>query len=310
MTRKLLIILTSLVMAVFMAIPAFAAATSYDIWPSSTAAYQMQNASSAYTSTGAVTVYLDLHSKKVNSTALDKHYTVVLGNASTGSRTINVSQVLAKAMADHSELKFQNSSGVNINANASSFYQIVYNGSTYAPSSTTAKDGWMIRINKKLVLLSGTPNTSSAYGAAINNTYVKNGYTIDVYMDNVSSESNASNFPRIQKALYDPSTKKLTSVTVDYSKDWFGGTNYSIWYIDPFTALSGAIVKVYDSTGDDVATAETGNDGTATLNYTLSAGNYRIQVEPTFKTSGFYTNIHSQIHCTVDSEGGITWKRY
>jgi len=308
--RKITVLLMALVMTVAMSVPAFAASTTYDVWPSDSAAFQLQNSASAYASTGAVTVYLDLHSKKVNGSALDKHYTVVLGTPSTGSRTVTVTQVLAKAMADHSELKFQNSSGANINANATSFYQVVYNGTVYSPSGIGEKDGWMVRINKKLVLLSGSPNTSSAYGAAINNTYVKNGSTIDVYMDKVSSENDASNFPRIQNAVYDPSTKKLTSVTVEASKDWFGGTNYSIWYINPFTPLSNATVKIYDSTGDDVASAQTIADGTATLNHTLSAGNYRIQVEPTFKTNGYYANIHSQIHCTVDANGGITWKRY
>ena len=83
-------------------------------------------------------------------------------------------------------------------------------------------------------------------------------------------------FDRITSASY---SSGVTTVQVDKSRNWYGAAPSYTWNIDSFSGLDSATVAIYTSSGTYLASATTNSSGTATINYTLSAGTYVIFFE-------------------------------
>ena len=283
----LAILFAAAFMVAIMAVPAFATSGNATYY-TGTDGYYVQNDSNSDVE-GKVIVKVNIHSQLNGTDSVDLHRSVSFGNENTAARTIYVSKVLKTLMDGVSGLKFQKYGGTDITATSASFYQVKYNNVIYAPTSRYAKDGWMFTINKKFPLDSGTPG-NDAWGEAINTAYVKDGDVIDVFWNKADSQTDCAVFDRITSASY---SSGVTTVQVDKSRNWYGAAPSYTWNIDSFSGLDSATVAIYTSSGTYLASATTNSSGTATINYTLSAGTYVIGVAETW--NGSYTGIiHTQ----------------
>lgn len=314
--RSLFIAFITALMVAALAVPAFAAVSTKEWW-NTTVGYQEQNIQSAYNSSSDVTVPVLIHSNKVGSNSLDLHYSVTVPVSTT--HAVTVAEVIDQLMDDHTNLHFQKvtalsggepSEYADISSSDYSFYRIydTATSTSYAPPSYLAKTGWMVKINKKFVLENGSSlDPYSISGADIGHTYVKSGYVIDLFYDDVSDQGDCAYFTRVSYGEYNTSTKKL-KVTVDYATDYFGPALAYPWYISSYGALYNATVNIIDSTGDVKATGTTNSSGEATISISsLSAGPYRIDVAPTWKTNGIAGIMHSQAHFTKNSNNTVSW---
>lgn len=292
--RRSTLLLAAVFVMIVMAVPAFA--TTY--YTSGEAAYTTQDIDD-YKTTAAVTVTLRIQSRKTgsgyNDPAIDETYSVTVPASST-PRAATVSQVLYYAMQSNSGLYFKNYAGNNISSNSDYVYSVVYNNNTYAPvddghyiqSIPVPWNGWMVTVNGKYVLKSGTtPATGTldseygdADGRSINNTYVANGDVVTFFYNDANSHSAADDVLRIQSASYDSSTQKF-SVNVESSRNWYANYNSNtiVWHITDYAPVQSATVQIYNSNGTRVAYGTTDSSGLAYLSATgtITSGTYTVK---------------------------------
>ena len=292
--RKLSLLLAAIFVMMIMAVPAFATVYHTD---SDTAAYYTQddNDSSYYTST-AITVTLDIQSKRNGTASTDTSYSkeldITLTPSSSTRYTVADLLIAANNMTGES-IHFQNYDGNDLDYGSSGSlpsycYKAVLDGVTYAPTGLYDKNGWMFRINGKFPLHSGIPG-STAYGEAINTAYVKDGDVVTFYMDNPGDLFKLAYFSRIKEATY---SSGVLTVTPQVSYNFYYG-NANTWYIQNFYTSSDITCEVYSSitATTPLASAVTGSNGKANLSVTLTSGNtYYIRVMKEFYDSSAFIN--------------------
>lgn len=316
---SLAILFAAALMVTIMAVPAFATVYYQD---SDVAAYYTQGAESEYSTTNAVTVTLRIQSRKYSSdyssSHIDESFQVTIP-ASATSRAVTVSQVLYKAKTDNSGLYFRDYSGNNLTSTSPYCYQIRYGGKTYAPvpdGHTYYWNGWMFMVNGKFPILSGTPatttsdtETGTAQGRAINTTYVKNGDVITMFYNDSNSYSAAADVLRIKSASYDSVSDKF-SVYVQASRNWYvdTGLTEAVWHIMNYDMIQSATVKIYNSSGEEVAYGTTDATGLAYLSATktITSGNYTVKTTlkhkyKSYLGSGYYfvNTTHTEETLTI-----------
>ena len=312
--KRLSAVLLAMLLIVAMTVPVWASTLE----PSYSDDYAWTTQPGSYYTTGDVTVFVDIQSKRTTSpsnTTTDTSFSQELEVTFTGdgstSKRYTVADVLIALNKDTSNnVHFQDYEGNDIdygddgNGNfvvlPTSFYKAQLNGTTYGPTSLSAKNGWMFRINTQFPVSSytdypaGGTIVTDASGLDISQAYVKDNDVLSIYMDNPTSSSNCVRFSRIKSVTYTPGTNTGTlTITPQVSYDYFyGGTyGYSYWYMRGFHTAVGLTVELYSSktSTTPLASATTGNDGKATITYELTSGTaYYIRVKKEFISGSKY----------------------
>ena len=303
--NSLAILFAAALMVTIMAVPAFATTETY--YTDDTAYYTQVDNSTEYNMSGNVTVTLEIQSKKVNNKVYYDKFDVTLESNDYNGK-VTVSDVLVEAMNENTNLHFQNASGVDITNGSASFYQLRVNESNnnytiYAPTSYTAKNGWMFRINSRFPIHSGTVGTN-AQGEDILHAYVKNGEKISLFMDNPISYSDSAYFMRFKQLTY--SSTSVTA-TVQYSRSYYGSAPNYVWNIQQFYLQNSCPVKLYKTT-DLTNPVATGNTSSGVVTFTfssdnpLASGDYYMVIPAEFKTTdntSFLSRIGTRVEFSI-----------
>lgn len=300
---SLAILFAAALMVTIMAVPAFATTDTY--YSDDTSYYKQNDNSYSYNLSGDVTVTLEIQSKKVNGSSYYKKTDVTLSNPGY-TRKVTVADVLVEAMSENSELHFEDASGNDITSSSSSFFQVRIvnsdNTSTiYAPTSYTAKNGWMFRIDSRFPIHSGTVGTD-AVGEDILHAYVKKNQLVSVFMDNPETYSDSVYFTRFKSLTY--SSSSVTAL-VQYSRAYYGPSPSYVWHIGSFYNMNSCPVELYKSTdmNNPVATGTTSSGSvTLTPSSTLTSGTYYVIVPVSYKTTdntSFIDRTKSMVKFTI-----------
>ena len=185
--RKALTLALAFMLVFALSVPAFAT----DYFTTITAYYQ-QGTAPQYSST--IHVNLIVESRQISGNNLYRTVNVAL--TPNGTQSFYVKDVLL-AVQGTNGLIFNDSSGNPIDANDDYVYSITDTNPdpdvTYAPTSPTAWNGWMFRINGQFPLLDDDP----LWGASISTAYVTNGDTIHFYHEDMDDDGLGADYAKI-----------------------------------------------------------------------------------------------------------------
>lgn len=279
--RKALMLALAVMLVFALAIPAFA----QDYFTTTTAYYQQ---GTAPTYSNAIDVNFIVESRKIGSDSLYKTISVTL--TPSGTQSFYVRDVLLAVQNNASNnLTFNDSSGNPIDSSDDYVYSITDTSPnpdvTYAPTSPTAWNGWMFRINGQFPLIKSNPKE----GASISSAYVTNGDTIYFYHDDPSSSSASAKYAKIT-SITDNDSDSLT-VNVKASTNYYGPAPSYTWYINNFANCQYLKVKAYNTNGTYITSGTTDSFGNVTLNVgSFGTNRYKVEVERKYFVNSDYNN--------------------
>ena len=316
--KSLAILFATALMVAVMAVPAFAE-TDYPIW-SDLAGYYIQNAESSYNTISGndVNVTLNIHSKKVNNNYLDLHEKVTVSVTST--HAVTVLEVIRQYDDAHNNLVFEKVTSVSggepngyaaITDSDSYFYRIkdTSTNTEYQPSALLAKDGWMVKVNKKFPMQSNSGETPATFnGADIAHMYVVDDDVIDLYFEDANSDGTPVQFARISKARLNDN--QSIAFFAEYTTTYFGTQAQGFpWTINQYSPLPYASFALYkDGTSSPVRTGNANADGRVTFTGKFDAGLYRLEILGSWQNNGIAEVSHAQrfLTLTVDANRKVT----
>ncbi len=266
--KKAIAVLMAMLMVFAMSTTAFAA--------SGTGYYEV---GSAQNYSNPITVKVVVQSKLYSTTDysnINQIFNVRLGQTNVSGQKFTVADAMyAISSNTGSGIVARDSSGSAITAESKYIYSMTKDSKTYAPGLptpglTTAKDGWMFRVNGKLPIKANT--SANPQGTDISETYLKDGDVVHFYW-NYPYQANGA----VQSVNYLSANVTYTSnsgdlqITATKSSSYFDTpSNNYFWHIYDFatyTGLSGSSypVTVYDSSFNTVKTGTMGSSGTVTL---------------------------------------------
>ena len=300
--NKIMILIMSALMIMMLTVPAFAQTYMDDGY--GTAGSFKQGQASQYSTPNAVHVTVTIESKKQSSNQITYRKIPITLPAVTGGKSYTVRDAL-KAVQDDADnhLQFLDDDGDPI-TNTSTYFKSVKdttNNVTYSPSGIlTSYDGWFFRLNGR-VALHYLSTDNNPLGGTIADTYLTDNDEINVYFDNLYSESLACECNKIFSVDYDSSTNK-TTVNVKSAYDWFTPVTYA-WHIEDFENVKDIDVEIFDSTNHSKGTATTDSSGNAVINTgALTSGEtYTVYAysSGTRTATGYLINTTDSVEYTV-----------
>jgi hypothetical protein len=219
---------------------------------------------------------------------------VILGNASIEEPQVYyVVDVLVAAEQQYSQLEFFEYGTTPLSTRSSYMdnMSITSGGTTYNFASDygySYYNGWMFRVNDKFTMLNAAdypagwdPTTDGPVGAAINQAYVENGVTVDLYFANADQTTTATQYERFESASYSGSTLTAQITTSVAYNDL---SNNYWWTVTNFAPLASTTVSVYiDGNTANTYTLTTDSSGNISITgLTLPAGTHSLTLVPQF----------------------------
>lgn len=316
--KKLIVLLVTLTMVFASAVPSFAiVAANQPAFGGNT--YYEQTSPSDYYVDGEITVHLHVTTFKYPAGYnIDRVYDVTVGTAGHTNQLITVKDVLEKAATDNSNLAFTiqtvwNSNYLAYDSTLTSVEDsinypslpfgaaILYNGSTaYAC-------GYMFRINGMIPYFTHTNvnNVTKTEGCLINNAYVTNNDTVDLYYKNIYKKFQATRVEYVDRISY---TQNLDGQTYSATFQFMEGQCYYNTNDDDWTLTNWAVNSNYKNSDviiyiDGVSNTVHLDSNTQFTISNLSAGTHSFR----FKTSyaQFATSQNGSIYYDVPSRVGM-----
>jgi hypothetical protein len=282
MSKALMLALAVMLVFAF-SFPAFA----QDYFTTTSGSY-IQESEGSYATSTTIYVNLVVESRQISGNNLYRTVSNIALNPGGVSQTFDVRDALL-AVQGTNGLLFKDSSGNNIDISDDYVYSIVDTtpdpDRTYAPTSPSAWNGWMFRIDGQFPLEDDNP----VWGASISTAYLTNGDTIHFYHDDPSSSSASAKYAKIT-SITDNDSNSLT-VNVKASTNYFPPPNYN-WVINNFANCQGLTVKAYIvGQSTPAATGTTDASGNVTLNVgSFGSNQYKVEVVREYFENEEYNN--------------------
>ncbi len=278
--RKAFMLALAFMLVFALAVPAFAT----DYFTTTDASY-LQGSSGSYATSTTIYVSLVVESRQISGNNLCRTVSNVALNPGGTSRTFNVRDVLL-AVQGTNGLTFNDSSGNPIDSSDDYVYSITDTDPnpdrTYAPTSPTAWNGWMFRIDGQFPLLDDNP----LWGASISTAYLTNWDTIHFYHEDMDDGGSGAYYAKITSVSNDGNnlTANVKASSTYYEDDYD-------WVVNNFTNYQGVTVQVLDADGVSITSGTTNASGNVTLNISnLETSTCKVKVVRRFLSTGDYQN--------------------
>lgn len=280
--RKALMLVLALMLVFAMSGPAMA----QDYFTTTSGSY-LQGTAPTYSNT-TINVNLVLESRKISGDNLYKTVSNVALTAGGTPKSFYVRDVLLAVQGNSgNNVSFNDSSGNPIDSSDDYVYSITDKSPnpdvTYAPTSPTAWNGWMFRIDGQFPLEKSSPVT----GASIATAYVTDGDTIHFYHDDGKESGDGAYYAKITSVS--KSGNNLT-VNVKASFQYYDDAYPNDWNIDDFSNYEDAHVQVRDASGNLIDSDYTDSSGNVTLDVTGKTGTCTVEVVRYFFSTIDYQN--------------------
>jgi hypothetical protein len=277
--RKALTLALAVMLVFALSVPAFAT----DYFTTTNASY-LQGSEGSYATSTTIYVNLVVESRQISGNNLYRTVSNIALNPGGTPKTFDVRDALL-AVQGTNGLTFNDSSGNPIDSSDDYVYSITDTDPnpdrTYAPTSPTAWNGWMFRIDGQFPLL------SAGWGSSISTAYLTNGDTIHFYHEDMDDGGSGAYYAKITSVSNDGDylTANVKASSTYYEDDYD-------WVINNFTNYQGVTVQVLDANGNFITSGATNASGNV-VNLDISSlgtPTCKVKVVRRFLSTGDYQN--------------------